>query len=399
MAKAIPAIVESSVLRWARETAGYTVEEIAKRFSKDPSEVSAWESEDPEKRPYMGQVRDLANLYKRPLSDFFLPSPPEESPIPHDFRRSPGSIAGHYTPDLRKQLRFARERQELARALSEELSQEVGEASLPQKVSASADPEKVGELIRSLSHIASLPQSNDRSVYNLWRRNLEAMGILVFQFEKVPSEDVWGFSIAERPFPVIAVNIDLSPNARTFTMLHEMGHILLGENGICDIDDSAPRGRQELHIEVFCNHAAAAALMPKKQFLSHPTVASRKGPSTDWTDLEIDQIARSFGTSREAAVRRLLTFDRTTREFYERKRLEYQAQYRAQKNKETESQDEPFARDYAQRAMSNLGANFVSLVLNSYHDKVLSLADAAKVLDVRPNKVRRVRDIASRRED
>ena len=68
----------------------------------------------------MGQLRDLANLYKRPLSDFFLPEPPQESPIPHDFRRAPGSIAGLYTPDLRKQLRFARERQDLARALSEE---------------------------------------------------------------------------------------------------------------------------------------------------------------------------------------------------------------------------------------------------------------------------------------
>jgi len=401
MAKGTPAIVEPAVLKWARESAGYTIQDIAKRFSKDPSEISAWESDNPEKRPYMGQLRDLSNIYKRPLSDFFLPEPPQESPIPHDFRRSPGSVAGLYTPNLRKQLRFARERQDLARALSEEFPQESA-TSFTEKVSATINPEEVGQLIRSLARLPSSPQNqtgNDRIAYNFWRRSLEAIGILVFQFEKVPSEEVWGFSIAERPFPVIAINIDLSPNARTFTMLHELAHILLGENGICDIDDSTPRGQAELRIEAFCNHAAAAALMPKAEFLAHPTVASRKGPTTDWNDIEIYQIAKSFGTSREAVVRRLLTFNRTTKEFYEMKRAEYQAQYLAQENRAEESPQGPFARDYAQRAVSNLGTNFVGLVLNSYHDKLLTLADTAKYLDVRPHKVRKVRELTLRRED
>lgn len=401
MAKGAPTIVESSVLKWAREAAGYTIHDLARRFSKDADEISAWESDDPEKRPYMRQLRELANLYKRPLSDFFLPEPPQESPIPHDFRRSPGSVAGLYTPDLRKQLRFARERQDLSRALSEELTHE-SIPSFTHKISTDTAPEKVGQLIRSILHISSSPQNqtgNDRTVYNFWRRRLEATGILVFQFEKIPSEQVWGFSIAERPFPVIAVNVDLSPNARTFTMLHELTHILLGENGICDIDDSTPRGQAELRIEIFCNHAAAAALMPKSDFLAHPVVASRQEPAIDWTDIEIFQIAKSFGTSREAAVRRLLTFNRTTNEFYEMKRAEYHAQYLAQINREEQLQKKPFRRDYAQRAVSNLGTKFVGLVLSSYHDKLLSLADTAKFLEVRPHKVSKVRELTLRSED
>lgn len=401
MAKGTPAIVEPSILKWARESAGYTIDDLAKRFSKNPDEIRAWETDDPENPLYMGQLRDLANLYKRPLSDFFLPEPPQESAIPHDFRRSPGSVAGLYTPDLRKQLRFARERQDLARALSEEFPQESSSA-LNQKISITADPEKAGQLIRSITQISLTAQKqtgNDRPAYNFWRRHLEALGILVFQFEKVPSDQVWGFSIAERPFPVIAINIDLSPNARTFTMLHEFTHILLGENGICDIDDSAPRGASELRIEAFCNHAAAAALMPKAEFLAHPIVASRKGPATDWDDAEISSIANFFGNSREAAVRRLLTFNRTTKEFYEMKRAEYQAQYLAQKKQNNQSQEGPFARDYAQRAVSNLGSNFVGLILNSYHDKLISLADTAKYLEVRPHKVRKVRELAFRREE
>lgn len=400
MPKGIPAFVEPSLLSWARESAGYTIEDIAKRFTKDPTEIRAWETPGSDQRPFMGQLRDLANLYKRSLSDFYLPEPPQERPIPHDFRRSPGQVAGVYTPDLRKQLRFGRERQDLAKALSEDLPEPF--PSLKEKITSNTDPEKVGQLIRSILQISYSDQSkagDGRSAYNLWRRNLEALGILIFQFEKVSSDEVWGFSIAERPFPVIAVNISLSPNARTFTVLHELVHILLGDNSICDIDDFTPRGTNELRIEAFCNHAAAAALMPKGEFLGHPIVATRSTPATDWDDDEISHIAKSFGTSREAAVRRLLTFNRTTKEFYQLKRAQYQAQYLAQKKQSDDSSDAPFARDYAQRAVSNLGQAFVGLILNSYHDKLITLADAAKYLDVRPHKVRKVQELTVRRQE
>jgi Zn-dependent peptidase ImmA (M78 family) len=250
----------------------------------------------------------------------------------------------------------------------------------------------------NISYSEQSQTGNGRFAYNLWRRSIETLGILIFQFEKIPSNEVWGFSLAERPFPVIAINIYLSPNARTFTMIHELVHILSTENGICDIDDYTPRGAQELRIEVFCNHAAAAALMPKPEFLNHPIVVTRSGPATDWEDGEISQIAISFGTSREAAVRRLLTFNRTTKEFYLLKRAQYQAQYLAQKEQNIEAPDTPFARDYAQRAISNLGQTFVGLILNSYHDKLITLADAAKYLDVRPQKVRRVQQLTIRRQ-
>lgn len=394
MPKATLAIVEPSILKWARESAGYTVEDIAKRFKKDPSEIRAWESEDTEQAPYMGQLRNLANLYKRSISDFYLPEPPQEKPIPHDFRRSPGKISGLYPPELRKQLRFGRERQELAKVLSGEFPEIM--ADFKQKVDLNTDPEKVGQQIRSFLKVKYFDQSQEgdgRSAYNFWRRRIEESGILIFQFEKISSDEVWGFSLTERPFPVIAINIALSPNARTFTMLHELVHILLQENSICDIDDHTPRNQYELGVEAFCNHAAAAALMPKPEFIDHQTVASRSGPSTDWEDDEIRQIAKSFGISREAAVRRLVTFNKTTKKFYLLKRAQYQVEFNAKKKKQWDNLGKEIRRDYAQRAVSNLGRTFVSLILSSYNDKFITMADAAKYLDVGPHKVRKVQEL------
>ena len=396
MPKGIPAIVEPSVLQWARESAGFTIEDLAKRFKKDPGEILAWETENSDHKPFLGQLRDLANLYKRPLSDFYLPEPPQERPLPHDFRRSPGDVAGIYTPDLRKQLRFARERQELARALSEDLNESL--STFKKKVTLDSNPESVGDSIRALLKVKYSDQcqvGDDRAGYLFWRERIEQAGILIFQFEKVSTDEVWGFSLAERPLTIIAINIGLSPNGRTFTMLHELVHILLGKNSICDIDDYTPRPPEELRIEIFCNHAAAAALMPETEFLNHPVVATRPGKATDWQDDEIQNIARSFGTSREAAVRRLLTFNKTTKGFYRERRAQYQAQYKDQKKKT--APNTPFARDYAQRAVSNLGHGFTGLILTSYNEKLITLADAAQYLDVRPHKVRKVQELALRR--
>jgi transcriptional regulator with XRE-family HTH domain len=146
MARRIQAFVESALLVWARETAGYSVEQVAERLDKEPKVVTAWE--EGRERPLMGQLRKLADLYKRSLSDFYLPGPPRERPIPHDFRRAPGEVAQVYSPGLRRQLRLAQERRELALALYEELDEL--SPSFSERISVSADPEAVGTRVREM---------------------------------------------------------------------------------------------------------------------------------------------------------------------------------------------------------------------------------------------------------
>ena len=53
--------------------------------------MQAWE--DGEAHPSMAQLRRMAAAYRRLLSDFYLPRPPEDDPLPHDFRRLPGEVA------------------------------------------------------------------------------------------------------------------------------------------------------------------------------------------------------------------------------------------------------------------------------------------------------------------
>ena len=154
MAKRVRALVEGPVLTWARETAGYSIQDVAKRFRKDPALIMAWENG--EETPFMGQLRAMADMFKRPISNFYVSAPPAERPLPHDVRRPRGKVAGKYSPELRKQLRFACERQDITKDLLEDMGVQLVRFS--HQVRANQSPERVGSKIRELLSVIAADQ-------------------------------------------------------------------------------------------------------------------------------------------------------------------------------------------------------------------------------------------------
>ena len=314
-----------------------TIEEAARSLQTKPENLETWESGGD--LPSMPQLRRMAKVYKRLLSDFYLPQPPESEPLPHDFRRLPGEVANVYTRELRYELRAAAERRRLALDLSEELDKDP--PPVTGNISPSENPEIVGQKIREMLQVSFRQQDSwreSRTHYRNWRYRIEAFGVLVFQITGVRTEQMLGFSLAERPLPVIAINRKLKPNGRTFTMLHEFVHVLIGENSLCDIEEDALRLAQEQATEVFCNAVAAATLMPKGEFLAHDIVARHDSQRQQWDDYELSSLSRSFGASEEAVIRRLLTHGRTSREFYVAKRAALQARNQALNDQKEEGE-------------------------------------------------------------
>src|SRR5262245_50265445 len=98
--------VNASVLRWARESQGYSVTDVAARLKRDPAEVAAWEAG--ESTPTYPQLETLAySVYKRPLAVFFLPEPPPEPTPQTEFRTLPDFDLENLTADTRYQIRLA----------------------------------------------------------------------------------------------------------------------------------------------------------------------------------------------------------------------------------------------------------------------------------------------------
>jgi Zn-dependent peptidase ImmA (M78 family) len=189
------------------------------------------------------------------------------------------------------------------------------------------------------------------------------------------------FSIAEDVLPVISVNVKDKPNGRTFSLLHEFTHLMLHESGLCDFDEDALRPPQEQRVEIFCNHVAGATLAPREHLLREPVVLNKGEGRHEWSNNELDALARRYVVSREVVLRRLLILDRTTPEFYGAKRQEFLAQY-----KRAEREQEPavdFKRNLPQEAVSNYGRSFAELVLETYQQDRIPLSDAAQYLGVR----------------
>jgi transcriptional regulator with XRE-family HTH domain len=100
------------LLVWARERAGYTVEQSAQRLRVSPERLTAWEIG--AARPTVKQLRRLGGIYGRPLAVFYLPEPPRGPRQPlRDHRRIWGTKPEEISPTLRKELDIAEDRREL----------------------------------------------------------------------------------------------------------------------------------------------------------------------------------------------------------------------------------------------------------------------------------------------
>jgi Zn-dependent peptidase ImmA (M78 family) len=392
MARSTEALVEPAILEWARSSAGLSVEEAAAGLQSKPEKVAAWESGT--ESPSMAQLRKMATLYKRMLSDFYLPAVPEEEALPHDFRRLPGEVAHHYSRALRVQLRFAHQRRVLALDLASDLDEEV--PALRGRLRVNADTEKTGaELRQSLDVPLNMQRTwrDSRLSYNGWRTAIERAGILVFQAAGIPTKEILGFSLPERPLPVIGVNRKLRPNGRTFTLLHECVHVFLEQGSICDIDETVLRPPEEQRLEVFCNAVAGAALVPLDALLFEPLVRPHPARSRDWSPEELGTLARAFGVSEEVILRRLLTAGRASQDFYGAKRAAWGS---LMDDVAAADPDADFKRNMPQEVVSDLGRPFTRLVVDSYLNSFTSLSDVSRYLGLRAGQVPKVQELLMR---
>ena len=68
------------IIKWARERAGYSIEDATKTFKK----IEAWEVG--EVFPTYSQLEQMAEAFKLPVAVFFFPEPPDLPPISETFR-------------------------------------------------------------------------------------------------------------------------------------------------------------------------------------------------------------------------------------------------------------------------------------------------------------------------
>jgi Zn-dependent peptidase ImmA (M78 family) len=384
--------VKPEILLWARESAGFSLSEAAISMAKSEGTLSQWENGSA--APTIPQLRKLAQLYKRPLGVFFLQEVPKGFQVISDFRRLPGGQPRHFSPLLTQEIRVAHQRRELALELLSELDEEPKAFGL--SFEHTVDPEIAGQMVRDYLGLsmgdmdAYRGDATGRKGFNSWRQRIENIGVLVFQASRIPSDEASGFALAYDVLPTVVINRKDAPVRRLFSLAHEFAHLALRKSGVSDLDIDAMRPPEDSIIEVFCNRVAAAALIPTQSFITEPTITAH-GTAMSWSDEEIATLANRYNVSREAILLRLLTFDRTTRNFYQVKRNEYAEEFRRKKLLERESSpSKPIPRNMPQEALSNFGRPFVEMVLGSYYQDRLTLSEVSGYLGLRTQHVEKL---------
>jgi len=168
-----------------------------------------------------------------------------------------------------------------------------------------------------------------RQFYLDLRTQIESQGIFIHCFTDVSVETVCGIAIYDEGTPIIGINADDRPPAKSFSIIHELVHIFKRESAICNDMFNRLSSIQE---ETFCNAVAGEVLVPEKALT---IILKNESIARPFTIEKIESLAKRFSVSREVIVRRLLDSNRIDSTenitFFDEFRLELEQQRAEQK--------------------------------------------------------------------
>ncbi|MBX3684063.1 MAG: ImmA/IrrE family metallo-endopeptidase, partial [Thauera sp.] len=295
---------------WCLADRGMTRDELAREVDIAPATLAkAFEGE---AGLTFRQLRKLAAYFGRGTLFFLTPGPVDEAAAHTPQFRT----LANQKPELSARMKLLIERverqREIYRALRDELD--------PEEIVHFSPPDLAGlgipEAARAVRDWLGLADRND---FNSYRAAIEARGLLVFQsngyqgeWQIAKTSPILGFSLYDPACPVILVKKQDSAARQSFTLMHELGHLLLHKtSSIDDEGDLHARAGAEQEANAFAGHLLVpdAFLLSIRDFERPDEVAAYD----DWLAPQ----RRDWGVSGEVILRRLLDANRLSKARYE----------------------------------------------------------------------------------
>ena len=369
--------ITPSILRWAREQSGYTLEQVAKRIGKTEIQISAWERGTA--HPTWRQLEHLAHdVYRRPTAIFFFPGPPDEQPLAAEFRRLPEAALLDLEPDTWYAVRQAKVRQldlaELAQFQDDSKDNILAALGGSARVNASNTLASQARAYIGVPLSEQVSWRNDTDALNRWRDAVQDCGVWVFK-RSFRQKDVAGFSLASSHYPLVYLNNGQAKTRQIFTLFHELGHLLFGTGHLVRTDPERNvrflQGENRA-IEIACNAFAGEFLIPDDDFRLH---ASPSLPD----DETVQALASRYSVSREVILRDYRDRGWIDQSYYNAKVAELRQNYAG-------ASGSGWVDPVSSRG-TYLGAKFTELAFRGYYQGTFDIDQLSDFLGVKTSNV------------
>jgi Zn-dependent peptidase ImmA (M78 family) len=297
--------VKAELLRWARDRAGFTVDDLSSKFPK----LEQWESG--VAQPTLKQIENYAKATYAPVGYFFLTAPPEEPlPVP-DFRTMAGRDVLPASPNLREMIYACQERQDWfrdnARIAGTDRLAFVGSANLQSPI-----VEAAAAIRRALSFDLDRRRTcaTWTDALRLFISEADRLGILVMcsgivmnnTHRRLNPQEFRGFALSDDLAPLVFINGADTKSAQMSTLAHELAHIWLGQTAL---SNATPTSQQQNAVETWCNRVAAELLAPLE-------IVRRELRPDESLDQTVARLVRIFKVSSLVILQRLRDARRLT---------------------------------------------------------------------------------------
>ncbi len=320
-----------------------------------------------------GQLKKLAAYFGRGVLFFLEPAPVVEETVHTPQFRTLANGRVDLTPELRRVIEAVEDQREAYVATLEEMD-EPGRRDFDPPELAGLDPAQAAARVRTWLGLA--PKGD----FNTYRAAVESRGVLVFRLHghhgrwHMPSTSpVLGFSLYEPRCPVIVVRSRFTETLQTFTLMHELGHLLLHRRSSINLEAEAEGGESMDHLEREANTFAGHVLVTEV-FLA--AIRDELRPATvDHYDEWLEPQRRAWGVSPEVILRRLMDVGRLSPERYR--------EYRTwRRSLPVSAPKKGGNRAFRYREpLSLFGQPFVRTMLDAKNAGLLSLARTSTFLD------------------
>lgn len=354
-------------LAWCCDSHGITPQQLAAQLGIAPLRLEAVTAG--KDGLTFNQLRQIADYFGRGVLFFLEEGAVDDAQIHTPQFRTLTNQKPTLSPKLKTLIQRAEKQREIYLTLREELD-DTGFHFTPPDLPI-ANLREAAPLARQWLGLAT--ENN----FETYRTAVEAKGILVFlsngysgKWQIAKDDPTLGFTLYDPSCPIIVIKKQKWEARQSFTLMHELGHLLLHQTSFIDNEEDIydPHTDQEREANAF-----AGQLLVPDFFLA--TIKDNKRPVDiaqydDW----LAQPRQAWGVSSEVILRRLLDFGRLSPD-------EYQA-YREWSRLPRISPEGHGNRQYRHREPKHIfGNTFVRTVLDALNAQHITLAKASSYLD------------------